>query len=165
MRGQHGRLRQLGCWGIPILLLGLPITVFAAEPQIARATESPATSDVKPDSPHSPASAAPHGQEKESEKEAEKTEEEAKCIDQRLLLAVFHPLVERYPAEKEWHDLTFTDFCTEGWHVGWKEPEEGPDDSVRSRLLRIQPAFWERELRFLPVALEFDRLLPPGNLP
>lgn len=74
-------------------------------------------------------------------------EEEEKALDQKLLLALFHPLVGRYPVEDEREDLTFRNFFTFGWHVGWGEPEEGPADAPRFRLMRIQRAFWEREVR------------------
>jgi len=33
--------------------------------------------------------------------------------------------------------------------VGWKEPDEGPNDAPRFGLLRIQRAFWEREIRLV----------------
>ncbi|MEW6657286.1 MAG: hypothetical protein AB1424_01370 [Thermodesulfobacteriota bacterium] len=44
-------------------------------------------------------------------------------------------------------DLTLGNFFSYGWKEGWAEPEEGPNDAPRFRLLRIQRAFWERELR------------------
>lgn len=70
-------------------------------------------------------------------------------LDQRLLLDLFRPVVDNFPAERKRQDLTFQNFFTYGWNVGWKEPEEGPEDAPRFRLLRIQRAFWEREVRFV----------------
>ncbi len=66
---------------------------------------------------------------------------------QRLLLKVFAPVVEHYPAAARPHDLTLRNFFSYGWTQRWSEPEEGPEDAPRFRLLRIQRAFWERELR------------------
>lgn len=67
---------------------------------------------------------------------------------QRLLRFVFTPVIDRYPPEKHRQDLGLRNFFTTGWTEGWAEPEEGPDDAPRFRLLRIQRAFWEREVRF-----------------
>ncbi len=41
-----------------------------------------------------------------------------------------------------------------GWSEGWAEPDEGPQDAPRFRLLRIQRAFWEREVRFTRAELQ-----------
>ncbi len=143
MRGQQARFCKLAFWGIPILVLGFLTTLLVAEPLVPKAAEPCPTPEIKSETLRCSDSLSPRGEEKEQEK----AEEEPKCLDQRLLLALFHPLVEKYPAEKERQDLTFKNFFTDGWHTGWKEPEEGPDDALRSRLLRIQPAFWEREVR------------------
>src|SRR5262249_31240695 len=143
MSDRVARIGKMASWGISILVLGgFSNHVLAQSPLPKEEAVSP-HSEVKVDAPHDPT--AP----REEEKEQEKAEDEAKCLDQRLLLALFRPLVERYPAEKERRDLTFKNLFTDGWHAGWKEPEEGPDDAPRIRLLRIQPAFWERELRFV----------------
>lgn len=101
------------------------------------AAESSATSDVKPETLPSPAVPSSPGAEKEEEKH----------LDQWLLFSLFRPLVGKYPAEKDRSDLTFQNFFSSGWNVGWKEPEEGPQDAPRFRLLRIPRAFWEREVR------------------
>lgn len=66
---------------------------------------------------------------------------------QRLLRLVFKPIIDRYPSEEHRQDLGLRNFFTAGWTEGWAEPEEGPDDSPRFRLLRMQRAFWEREVR------------------
>lgn len=66
---------------------------------------------------------------------------------QRLLRFVFTPVIDRYPPEERRQDLGLRNFFTEGWTDGWTEPEEGPDDAPRFRLLRMQRAFWEREVR------------------
>ncbi|HXG20079.1 MAG TPA: hypothetical protein VNN62_13525 [Methylomirabilota bacterium] len=66
---------------------------------------------------------------------------------QRLLRFVFTPIIDRYPPEERRQDLGLTNFFTAGWTAGWAEPEEGPDDAPRFRLLRLQRAFWEREVR------------------
>ncbi|HEV8716374.1 MAG TPA: hypothetical protein VGX03_26575 [Candidatus Binatia bacterium] len=66
---------------------------------------------------------------------------------QRLLRFVFRPVIDRYPPEEHRQDLGLRNFFTEGWTAGWAEPEEGPDDAPRFRLLRMQRAFWEREVR------------------
>jgi hypothetical protein len=66
---------------------------------------------------------------------------------QRLLRFVFTPVIDRYPPEEHRQDLSLGNFFTVGWTEGWAEPEEGPDDAPRFRLLRIQRAFWEREVR------------------
>lgn len=68
-------------------------------------------------------------------------------IVQRFLLKLCAPIVEHYPAALWPEDLTLANFFSEGWTQGWSEPEEGPEDAPRFRLLRIQRAFWERELR------------------
>jgi hypothetical protein len=123
--------------GAAILVLMSFTSFAAAEPPLPVATESSATSDVKPET--LPRQAVPYLPSEEKEEE--------KRFDQRLLIALFRPVVERYPAEKERQDLTFWNFFSYGWDVGWKEPEEGPDDAPRFRLLRIQRAYWEREIR------------------
>ncbi|MGE0827326.1 MAG: hypothetical protein AB7G75_09590 [Candidatus Binatia bacterium] len=66
---------------------------------------------------------------------------------QRLLRFVFTPIIDRYPPEERRQDLGLRNFFTEGWTDGWAEPDEGPDDAPRFRLLRMQRAFWEREVR------------------
>jgi len=73
--------------------------------------------------------------------------EEPKSGDQRLLFDLFRPVTGNFPAEQKRRDLTFENFFSYGWNVGWKEPDEGPQDAPRFRLLRIQRAFWEREIR------------------
>ncbi|MDO8431480.1 MAG: hypothetical protein Q7S58_03630 [Candidatus Binatus sp.] len=60
---------------------------------------------------------------------------------------LFDPVVGWYPPESRRSNLGLNNFFTYGWTEGWSEPEEGPDDAPRFRLLRIQRAFWERELR------------------
>lgn len=60
---------------------------------------------------------------------------------------MFRPIVGNFPVETKRQDLTFGTFFSYGWDVAWKEPVEGPDDAPRFRLLRIQRAFWEREIR------------------
>jgi hypothetical protein len=66
---------------------------------------------------------------------------------QDLLRTLFDPVVGWYKPEVKRSDLGFGNFFTYGWTEGWSEPEEGPNDAPRFRLLRIQRAFWERELR------------------
>lgn len=66
---------------------------------------------------------------------------------QRLLGFLTSPLINLFPPEKTRQDLSLRNFFTYGWQQGWDEPEEGPQDAPRFRLLRIQRAFWERELR------------------
>jgi len=73
--------------------------------------------------------------------------EGAESADQRLLLGIFRPIVGNFPVEAKRQDLTFGNFFSYGWDVAWKEPVEGPDVAPRFRLLRIQRAFWEREIR------------------
>jgi hypothetical protein len=87
-------------------------------------------------------------EDKEHEEHEHEEEEESRCIDQRVLLGLFRPVIGCFPTEKEPHDLTLGNFFSYGWNVGWKEPEEGPHDAPRFRLLRIQQAFWEREYRY-----------------
>ncbi|HLG28966.1 MAG TPA: hypothetical protein VI387_02040 [Candidatus Brocadiales bacterium] len=74
--------------------------------------------------------------------------EEERLADQRLLFYLFKPLIGKYVPEEARQDLGLKNFFTSGWNVGWGEPYEGPNDAPRFRLLRIQRAFWERELRF-----------------
>ncbi len=66
---------------------------------------------------------------------------------QRLLRFVFRPVIDHYPPEEHRQDLSLGNFFTVGWTEGWAELDEGPDDAPRFRLLRIQRAFWEREVR------------------
>ncbi len=68
-------------------------------------------------------------------------------LPQRLLRTLFAPVIEGYAPEARRNDLTAGNFFTYGWAQGWSEPEEGPQDAPRFRLLQIQRAFWERELR------------------
>jgi Putative MetA-pathway of phenol degradation len=83
--------------------------------------------------------------------------EEPKSGDQRLLFDLFRPIVGNFPVERKRKDLTFGNFFSYGWDVAWTEPEEGPDDAPRFRLMRIQRAFWEREVRiFSPYAFGTD---------
>jgi len=82
----------------------------------------------------------------------EKTQESAPSAElpylyQRLLAALTSPLINLFPPEKTRKDLTLGNFFTYGWKQGWAEPEEGPQDAPRFRLMRIRRAFWERELR------------------
>jgi len=82
----------------------------------------------------------------------EKTQENAASAGlpypyQQLLAGLTSPLINLFPPEKTRQDLTLGNFFTYGWKQGWSEPEEGPQDAPRFRLLRIQRAFWERELR------------------
>jgi hypothetical protein len=65
-----------------------------------------------------------------------------------LLRAFFAPVVSRYAPEERRQDLSLSNFFSSGWTEGWAEPDEGPQDAPRFRLLRIQRAFWEREVRF-----------------
>ena len=74
---------------------------------------------------------------------------EERSLDQEWLLTLFRPVVGRNPAEKDRRDLTLANFFTHGWTASWTEPEEGPQDAPRFRLLRIQRAFWEREVRLV----------------
>lgn len=84
--------------------------------------------------------------------------EEMKSTDQRALLELFGPVVNNFPAEPKRRDLTVGNFVSYGWNVGWKEPDEGAEDAPRFRLLRIQRAFWEREIRIVsPYAFGTDR--------
>jgi hypothetical protein len=73
--------------------------------------------------------------------------QERPFLHQRFLRAVTASLVNFYPPDSRRKDLGFSDFFTYGWTAGWTEPHEGPDHAPRFRLLRIQRAFWERELR------------------
>lgn len=83
--------------------------------------------------------------------------EESKSADQRFLLDLFRPIVGNFPVERKRKDLSFGNFFSYGWDVAWTEPEEGPDDAPRFRLMRIQRAFWEREVRiFSPYAFGTD---------
>jgi hypothetical protein len=68
-------------------------------------------------------------------------------LHQRLLRFVFKPVIDRYPSEERRQDLRLSNFFSVGWTEGWAEPDEGPDDAPRFRLLRMQRAFWEREVR------------------
>lgn len=134
------KFRRMVFFGLPIFVLGFFTSLRAAEPQLSKTAESFATSEVKSNALSYPTCAAPP--------EAHQEEEE-KCLDQRLLLGLVRPLVDKYPAEKQRQDLTFKNFFTYGWDVGWKEPDEGPNDAPRFGLLRIQRAFWEREIRLV----------------
>jgi len=127
-------------FGLTILVLGFFTSLRAAESQLPKTAESFATSEVKSNALSYPTCSAPP--------EAHQEEEE-KCLDQRLLLGLVRPLVDKYPAEKQRQDLTFKNFFTYGWDVGWKEPDEGLNDAPRFGLLRIQRAFWEREIRLV----------------
>lgn len=83
--------------------------------------------------------------------------EEPKSADQRFLLDLFHPIVGNFPVERQRKNLTFGNLFSYGWDVAWTEPEEGPDDAPRFRLMRIQRAFWEREVRIVsPYAFGTD---------
>lgn len=92
-------------FGLPILVLGFFSSLRAAEPQLPKTAESFATSEVKSNVLSYPTCAAPP--------EAHQEEEE-KCLDQRLLLGLVRPLVDKYPAEKQRQDLTFKNFFTYG---------------------------------------------------
>ncbi len=82
---------------------------------------------------------------------------ETKTADQRVLLDLFRPIVGNFAAERHRKDLAFRNFFSYGWDVAWTEPEEGPDDAPRFRLMRIQRAFWEREIRIVsPFAFGTD---------
>ena len=133
------RFRKVFFSGVAILALGFFTPFAVAQPDLAMAAERPATAEVKPETPAYPASPSSPGEEQEEEKQ----------FDQRMLMALFRPVVEIFPAEKERQDLTFGNFFSYGWHAGWKEPEEGPNDAPRIRLLRIQEAVWEREIRLI----------------
>lgn len=83
--------------------------------------------------------------------------EEPKSGDQRILLDLFRPIVGNFPVGQKRQDLTFQNFFSYGWNVGWSEPDEGPNDAPRFRLMRIQRAFWEREVRLVsPYAFATD---------
>ncbi len=68
-------------------------------------------------------------------------------ILQLVLRRIFSPIVEHYPAEASRRDLTFTNFFNYGWTQRWSELQEEPNAAPRFRLMRIQRAFWEREVR------------------
>ena len=133
------RFRKVLFSVVAILVLGFFTPFAVAQPDVAMAAERPATAEVKPETPAYQASPSSPGEKQEEEKQ----------FDQRMLMALFHPVVEMFPAEKERQDLTFGNFFSYGWHAGWEEPEEGPDDAPRIRLLRIQEAVWEREIRLI----------------
>jgi hypothetical protein len=73
--------------------------------------------------------------------------EEKLYTHQRLFRSLFDPIIDRYPPEESRKNLGLDNFFDYGWTQGWAEPDEGPDDAPRFRLLQIQRAFWERELR------------------
>lgn len=73
--------------------------------------------------------------------------EDVGLLHQRFFRWLFEPIITAFPPEEKRQDLGFSNFFSYGWTQGWAEPEEGPDDAPRFRLLRIQRAFWERELR------------------
>ena len=135
------RFRKVPFSGVAILVLGFFTPFAVAQLDLAMATERPATVEIKPETPAYPASPSSPGEEQEEEKQ----------FDQRILMALFHPVVEMFPAEKERQDLTFGNFFSYGWQAGFKEYEQGPDDAARHRLLRIQPATWEREIRLIDI--------------
>ena len=131
------RFRKVSFSGVAILVLGFFTPFAVAQLDLAMAAEHPAPAEVKPETPAHPASPSSPGEEQEEEKQ----------FDQRMLMALFRPVVKMFPAEKERQDLTLGNFFSYGWQAGWKEPEEGPDDAPRIRLLRILEAVWERDIR------------------
>lgn len=133
------QFRKVPFSGVAILFIGLLASFAVAQPDLAMAAERLASAEIKPETPSYPASPSSPGE----------VQEEEKQFDQRMLMALFHPVVGMFPAEKERQDLTFGNFFSYGWHAGWKEPEEGLDDAPRIRLLRIQEAVWEREIRLI----------------
>ncbi len=133
------RFRKVPFSVVAILVLGFFTPFAVAQLDLAMAAEHPAPAEVKPETPAYPASPSSSGGEQEEEKQ----------FDQRMLMALFRPVVGMFPAEKERQDLTLGNFFSYGWHAGWEEPEEGPDDAPRIRLLRIQEAVWEREIRLI----------------
>jgi hypothetical protein len=66
---------------------------------------------------------------------------------QRAFRTLFGPVIDLFEPEEVRQDLSISNFFSYGWTQGWEEPEEGPTAAPRFRLLRIQRAFWERELR------------------
>ena len=66
---------------------------------------------------------------------------------QKLFRTLFNPVIGLFEPEETRQDLGFYNFFSYGWTQGWAEPDEGPEDAPRFRLLRIQRAFWEREVR------------------
>lgn len=78
---------------------------------------------------------------------AENSSQEERHSYQRFLSSLFEPIIGKYPPEESRKDLNLDNFSSYGWTQGWEEPEEGPEDAPRFRLLRIQRAFWEREVR------------------
>jgi hypothetical protein len=68
-------------------------------------------------------------------------------LHQRVLRIITGSVVDWFEPEPHRNDLTIRNFLSYGWTEAWTEPDEGPADAPRFRLLRIQRAFWERELR------------------
>ena len=129
------------CW------LGANVLALALNPRLAQAR--PTSGDAAGAAPPEPvATTSPSAV-------ADNDTETGDMPHQRVLRIITRPIVDWFEPEPQASDLTLGNFLSYGWTEAWTEPHEGPDDAPRFRLLRIQRAFWERELR-LTYSYAFD---------
>ncbi|MFQ5862576.1 MAG: transporter [Candidatus Brocadiales bacterium] len=65
-----------------------------------------------------------------------------------LITILFPAFLQAQEVSEKRPDLTLSNFFSEGWEfTWWEEPERGPDQAPRFRLLKIPATVFEREVR------------------